>query len=150
YMFEKDNWVYGPTGSLQFINLSEEAYQETGGGGMGLAFESNNTVSFRSTLGGKAAYMMTLDNGMRVMPEARLRWAQEWAENEYTINAQFIGIAGSSFEIRGRDLANASVFAGFGVTAQFNDRFTGFVQYDGDFRSEFTNHIVNAGLKYKF
>ncbi|NIQ00874.1 MAG: autotransporter domain-containing protein [Nitrospinaceae bacterium] len=150
YMFEKGNWVYGPTGSLQFINLSEEAYQETGGGGLGLSFESNNTVSVRSTLGGKAAYMWTLDNGMLVMPEVRLRWAHEWAETEYTVNAQFIGIAGSSFEIRGRDLAAASLFPGVGVTAKLSDRFTGFVQYDGDFRSEFTNHIVNAGLKYKF
>ncbi len=66
------------------------------------------------------------------------------------MNAQFIGIAGSSFEIRGRDLAAASLFPGVGVTAKLSDRFTGFVQYDGDFRSEFTNHIVNAGLKYKF
>ncbi|NIQ02402.1 MAG: autotransporter domain-containing protein, partial [Nitrospinaceae bacterium] len=150
YMFEKGNWVYGPTGSLQYINLSESAFQELDDMGLGLSIEANSTSSIRSTLGGKAAYMWTLDNGMRVMPEARLRWAQEWAENEYTINAQFTEIAGSSFEIRGRDLANTSVYAGFGVTAQFNDRFTGFVQYDGDFRTEFTNHIVNVGLKYKF
>ncbi|NIQ01152.1 MAG: autotransporter domain-containing protein [Nitrospinaceae bacterium] len=150
YMFETGDWVYGPTASLQFTTLAEESYEETGGGGLGLAFESNTTNSLRSTLGGKLARVFKLHSGMIVIPEVRARWAREWLENEYTVNAQFVNIAGSSFEIRGRDLEDDSLYVGAGLTATLSKTLTGFIQYDADLREQFSNHIINGGLKIKF
>lgn len=151
YKLFAGQWQYGPIASVQYITLMEDSYEEEGAGTAGLKFDSINTHSLRSTVGGFINRTITFDSGMRLIPEARAQWAHEWMDTEFTTTAQFVGGAGGSFEIQGRDLGTDSVFAGAGATAYWSDRFLTALNYNIDVgRTGFTSHMFDLRLAWRF
>jgi outer membrane autotransporter protein len=151
YHLLNGDWQAGPIGSVQYITLTEEGFEETGAGGAGLKFDSTNTNSLRSTLGFAVNRIITLENGTIFIPQVRAQWAHEWMDSEFTTNAQLLGAAGSSFEIQGKDLGTDSVFASAGLAAHWSERLMTSINYNIDVgRTGFTSHMFDLRLAYRY
>lgn len=58
---------------------------------------------------------------------------------------------GPAFGYETSSPARDSVFAGAGISAQFGDRWTGFLYYNVDFgRQDYFGNSVSGGLDWKF
>lgn len=64
--------------------------------------------------------------------------------------ATLAGLPGNPFTIRGRGPGDDSLVAGFGITAQVNDRLAVFGSYDGQFSSAQDVHAGELGARFRW
>ena len=129
--------------------MNEDAFREFGAQAANLVVDENSSDSFRTTLGMRAARKIKLKK-TTLIPEVHARWANEWADNPHEFTAQFTALPGGPFNIIDRELPDASIVVGAGVTA-FQKNLAFEASYDVDFgREDYINHILNLGVTIKY
>ena len=144
YDFKPGNWIMGPTASLQYTYLGIKGFEEDGAKSLNLDVDRQRVHSVRSNLGARIAYRYEVNPDLVIVPELRASWEYELANDNRTINAQ---LSGKNVSYRTNTEERASLFAGAGVNALFNNRIQTSVNYNLDIgRSNDTAHIISASF----
>ena len=86
-----------------------------------------------------------------IRPELRASWLHEYGDDKYAIGARFASGAGDVFVVDGSRIGRDGVLVGAGFTAQFNDRVSAYVFYDGDLgRTNYQTNSVSGRFSVAF
>ena len=80
-------------------------------------------------------------------PEVRVSLQHEFLNNDRNITSSFAQGNGPSFGFNVRHPARNTSITGVGVTVDFSDRWSGYVNYTGQLSSDQTSHTITAGMK---
>jgi len=137
-----------PSIGLAYANSHQSSFTETGANSLNLLGDSRSIDSIRASIGARVAYGVKLDDGLVLVPEARLRYQRELGDDERTLDAGFAGINGGSFTVRGAEPGRDAALVGVGLTANLDPGLALFVDYDADLRSNANAHAVTGGLRF--
>lgn len=151
YDFREANWVFGPTGSLQYSKVRYDDLKEHGAGALDLAVENPEDNSLRSQVGGRVAYLHKASEQLTLIPEARVFWQHEFLRDSETLHASLEQGSGANFAHQISDSDGDSVSGGVALGFQTNFGFYGNVSYDIEIgRESDLNHTLSAGVDWKF
>ncbi len=147
-LIEEPNWYLIPTLSLQYSRVDIDSFTEKEAGALNLSISDYDSHSVVSTLGGRIG-MITTVAGMKLEPKFSLEWAHEYGNTDRDVKARFAGTTGA-FTVDGIEPGRDSLLVGVGVNLYANEKLTVGVDYNGEFRSDFDAHQVNANLRFNF
>jgi T5SS/PEP-CTERM-associated repeat protein len=146
YDWQSGPWTFGPQVSAQYTRVMLDSFTESGSL-LPLRFDSQNADSLHSRLGAHLSYRALLGKIM-LTPEVRAGWRHEFMSPDITLNSQFANGAGGVFGVRGPALGKDSAVLGAGLSAQWTDEVTTFINYDTELgRANYQLHYVNAGVR---
>lgn len=137
-----------PSIGLAYANSDQSRFTERGADSLNLNGDSRSIDSVRGSIGARVAHDVRLDDGLVLVPEARLRYQREFGDDQRTLDASFAGIAGGTFTTRGAEPGRDAALVGVGVTANLDPGLAFFVAYDGDIRANAAAHAVTGGLRF--
>ena len=147
YDFHRGNWTFGPIVSAEFSTLDVASYTEQGANALNLKVGNDQAISFKGNVGAHVGYDIKLSNGVRIHPEVRVSLQHEFLNNDRNITSSFAQGNGPSFGFNVRHPARNTLITGVGVTVDFSDRWSGYVNYTGQLSSDQTSHTITAGMK---
>ncbi|MFO0988684.1 MAG: autotransporter outer membrane beta-barrel domain-containing protein [Alphaproteobacteria bacterium] len=149
WRFDAGRFQVTPFFGMQMSVFSQDGYTESGGVAA-LNYESETSVSARSSLGVQVRTTFRLGETMRIDPYARVAWAHEFGDRSATVTASFVGAPTSSFRVTGarRDRDTFLLGAGFEMTV--TPTIGVFAGYSGDVSSTSTSHAGSAGLRIRW
>lgn len=151
YDWQAGGFTFGPIVGAQYSYAGIGGFTENGADSLDLAVGQQNVNSLRTTLGGRVAYTWNITQHVALIPEVRMFWQHEFLNNPRNISSALDGGSGPAFGYETSAPARDSVFAGAGVSAQFGERWNGFLYYNIDFgRQDYLGNSVSAGLNWKF
>ncbi len=119
-----------PYAALQYIQLHQEAFTETGAGSMNLDVDGITTDSFRSVLGSRLIRYRHFGNGRLAAPELHALWHHEFLDEARLVSADYLGAPGNSFVVAGANAGRDTGTLGAACTFYLNDRLSLFANYD--------------------
>ena len=149
--FKAGKFTFGPIAGAQYTAVNIGSFTESGAESLDLSLAQQNANSLRSTLGGRLAYTLTLNQKITLIPEVRMFWQHEFLNYARTMSAGLDAGNGPSFDYQTTAPYRDSVFAGVGATAQFGENLSGSIFYNINFGSQtYQNNIISAGLNLSF
>jgi len=148
YRFKYRGFDVQPLASLQVIYLSQESYTEKDAGALNLVVDEEDTTSLVGTLGVRVAKEFDMSKGVKVIPEVRARWAYEFSNEDYLVNARFEGSTTGSFRVEGDKPNRNSGLLGLGFTIRAHKNFNFSVDYDADVSGDRTVQALRAGVTF--
>jgi outer membrane autotransporter protein len=85
---------------------------------------------------------------VKVTPEVRGRWAHEFSDEDYLVNARFEGSTTGSFRVEGDKPDRDSGLLGLGFTAAIAKNFNISADYDADVSGDRTVQALRAGVAF--
>ena len=149
------NWRLGlktelePFFELDYVNLSEDGYQETGAGTANLNVAKNRNESIRSGLGLKISRQFDFKNSMALKPSVSYKWQHEFKDDAISSSASFVG-AGSPFSTLGLKPDADHHILGAGIKAFMTQRLNIYLDYEFDKSSSYQSHNGRLGVEVKF
>jgi outer membrane autotransporter protein len=149
YYFDFKPFSVGPYGSLQYIYLDEESFEEKGGGGVSLRVDDRQTDALFSELGVRMVGRFEGKYGY-FLPEVSLAWGYDFDIDDHVVRASFAGSPGASFSIDGQDVERNGLIAGAGLTFMHKGGFSTSFRYKGDFRGDYKSNAIMGELRFSF
>ncbi len=143
-------WSLVPLASLKYLYVHQGSYTETGGGnGLNMVFDSRNTDSLRTSLGGavRKTYFQE-DQTTSLEFEGRANYTREFMSGIRDIDVTFAA-GGAPFVLEGMPLTQDVFSLGFGVFYK-NDHATVALDYDGEKASGYTAHTAAVTVRFRF
>jgi subtilase-type serine protease len=138
-----------PYAGLAWIGQQQDAFTETGAGGLNLSVARQQFDSVRSTLGVRTRFTSG-GNGSSTDFVLYAAWAHEWA-SQGTLSSRLAGDAvGAPFQVRGAAASRNSAQVGLGLAHRLRDDLSLFVDVDGEFNKEQQTVGFSAGLKLRW
>ncbi|HRJ72164.1 MAG TPA: autotransporter domain-containing protein [Terrimicrobiaceae bacterium] len=151
YDWKAGGFTFGPLVSAQYTYAGIAPFTEDGAGSLNLAVDQQNVNSLRTNIGGRIAYTWNVTDTVVIVPEVRMFWQHEFLNNPRNIGASLDGGSGAGFGYETSTPDRDSIFAGAGVSAQFGERWNGYVYYNADFgRQDYIGQMISTGLNWKF
>lgn len=150
YDIKVGNAIFGPMLSLAYANLETQAFTESNAGVLNLKVSSQSASSLQTGLGARASYRAKVGN-VTVKPQVSVAWQHEYSGNTRGLNASLAqGSSNMTFRTVSNPGKNFAV-VGAEVSARFSKRFVANIGYTGEVgRSNASNHMLNAGLRFEF
>jgi uncharacterized protein with beta-barrel porin domain len=150
YDIKVGNAIFGPMLSLNYATLETQDFTESNAGALNLKVSSQSASSLQTGLGARAAYRAKVGN-VTVKPQVSVAWQHEYSDNTRGLNASLAqGSSNMTFRTVSNPGKNYAV-VGAEVSARFSKRFVANVGYTGEVgRSNASNHMLNAGLRFEF
>jgi autotransporter-associated beta strand protein len=148
------NWTmggltFGPTTRFQYSYQGTDGFTESGSLAP-MSLSSQHTESIISGVGVKASYDWKLGSTI-IRPELRLEWEHEYGDTATGIDAQLAGVSGNALRFTTPDIGRDDLHLGAGCAVVFNDRFTAYFYYDGQFfRENYDSSTITGGLRVSF
>ena len=151
-----DKFWFRPTVSLDYLRLTENAYEETGDAGVAIAVDQRT-----SETGGAAA---TFNFGAKfqgkrtwIRPSLRVGYRQDFFNNPVSTNFRFVGLTGADGQIfnsadallQSAEFPNNGIILGFSVAAGSAFSSIGF-DFDSDIRDGFIRHTGRVVIRLLF
>jgi len=150
YEFRRNNWTFGPSIGLTYVNMGVESFNESGAGAANLSINNQSADSLRSRLGGTVRYAANLGS-IVVTPHASAFWQHEFLNSPGLITSGFQGLPGGTFSVQTPRGDSDTALLGFGVDAELNKTVTLFVDYQAEAGgSTFFGQSASAGVKVGF
>ncbi|MBL8663804.1 MAG: autotransporter outer membrane beta-barrel domain-containing protein, partial [Candidatus Odyssella sp.] len=149
WRFDAGRFQVTPFFGMQMSVFAQDGYTESGGVAA-LNYESETTVSARSSLGVQVRTTFRLGETMRIDPYARVAWAHEFGNRSATLTASFVGAPTSSFQVVGARRDRDTFLLGAGFEMAVTPRIGVFAGYSGDLSSTSTSHAGSAGLRIRW
>ncbi len=146
---DNETMYFIPTVSLNWAQADIDGFTETGAGGLNLTVNDYDADSLVTSLGFRWGGKMTAGE-TRFEPELRLAWAHEFGNTDRDVKASFSGTPGTTFTMDGVEPEEDSAMVGLGANFYMTDTFTFYVDYDGEFRSDYEGHALSGGIRYGF
>ncbi|WP_093281379.1 autotransporter outer membrane beta-barrel domain-containing protein [Verrucomicrobium sp. GAS474] len=141
-------WTLTPSFALDYTRLNIDDYTESGSLAP-LSVQEQTVDSFRSTLGGTAAYGFTWKN-IGWTPYVSTGWAHELLDASQTVSARFASGAGDLFSATGDNLGHDSATFGVGLRTALTDTLSATISYNGEANDRYQNHSFNAAVRVTF
>jgi outer membrane autotransporter protein len=148
YRLRLDGFRIVPSLGLAYTNSQQDDFTEAGANSLNLVVDSRSIDSIRASVGGHVSYELAMDDGLVLVPEARLRYQREFGDQERVIDARFAGINGGTFTTRGAEPGRDAALLGLSFTAKLDPGLALFVDYDADLHSNASVHAVAGGLRF--
>nr|WP_249060585.1 autotransporter outer membrane beta-barrel domain-containing protein [Desulfobacter hydrogenophilus] len=141
--------IVEPFCELNYVDMDEDGYEESGAGGANSKISSNSVESLKSGLGIRLAKLFDLQNGISIKPEISYRWEHEFKDDAVSNSASFVS-AGSSFTTEGiKPDANHHIF-GASIKAFMGHQMSLYLNYEYDRSDSYRSHNGLAGIEINF
>ena len=137
-----------PFAGLALVHLDTHGFSE-GGGVAALAGSSARDDIGYSTLGGRIATGIPLQNGMLLTPRASLAWQHAFGDVTPSAALAFQS-SGAAFSIAGVPLARDAVLVESGLDLRINPSATFGVSYVAQLSGSVNDHSVKGNLTWRF
>jgi outer membrane autotransporter protein len=145
-------WTLNPYLRMEYAKLQIDAYQEKGGGGLGLAFGSQDDHSLTTDLGAQIGRSFSLPWGV-LTPSVRFEWEHQYQNGSRDIRGRFVDAAPGtggftiSNSVPDRDYFNL----GGSLAATLPGGNAAFLRYETRLGQQtISSHIVEAGVRISF
>lgn len=145
-------WNLNPYLRMEYAKLQIDAYQEKGGGGLGLAFGSQDDHSLTTDLGAQIGRSFSLPWGV-LTPSVRFEWEHQYQNGSRDIRGRFVDAAPGtggftiSNSVPDRDYFNL----GGSLAATLPGGNAAFLRYETRLgQRAVSSHIVEAGVRISF
>jgi outer membrane autotransporter protein len=139
---------FRPLVAIDYVLVHQDDYDESGAGDADLEVDDESAQALQ--LSGLVGVSRVFDLGeSRLIPEIRLGGVQEIALDNRKVGASLPGFGGS-FTLEGNDDDETRALVGAGTTLWARDNVAAFVDYNGEFGGDTTNHTLAAGLRITF
>ena len=144
---------FTPTFGLNITHVANKEYTETGAGVLNLKVKPEDITIVKASLGGRLHTNVEGDDGIFV-PELRAKLLYDFAGDDGSSTNTFTG-GGAAFNVEGMDVAEfaSSVGVGFAFAPSGMEELDGMsfsVNYDAEFKSDFTGQSGNFNFRYAF
>jgi outer membrane autotransporter protein len=130
YDFQHGAFSFGPYFRTEYIDVDVSGFDESGANGLNLTYEDNRLQSFTTDLGVHVAYAISTNFGI-VTPYLRAEWEHEFLNGSRKIKARYSADPDrNTFFARTSDPDRDYANLGAGVSAQFPNGFSAFVDFD--------------------
>jgi hypothetical protein len=148
YIIDAGNFQIIPTIAIDGMYLNEGAYNEFGGGGMGVTLKAQSQTSVRTFAGviGQGTYMF---NEGAFMPQLLAGWSHEFVNDPVTIDGSFESTPGSPFHLVGPTLDANKIVGGMSFGYVLRNWSAGF-NYDASASSGALAHSATISLSSRF
>jgi outer membrane autotransporter protein len=134
--------------AIDYVLVHQDDYNEKGAGDANLDVDDENAQALR--LSGLVGVSRAFDVGeSRLIPEIRLGVVQEIALDNRKVGASLPGFGGS-FTLKGNDDDETRALVGAGTTLWARENIAAFVDYNGEFGNDTTNHTLAGGVRITF
>jgi autotransporter-associated beta strand protein len=137
-----------PRAGMEFDDIEQNAYSESGAGPLGLSTNGNSLDALRSIVGAKAAETFHTTGGTGLTPELRASWLHDFKDIAAPTTASFEGAPTVPFQVSGVNVGRDAAIVGTGLTASFRHGINAFMDYDATVRSNELDHTVSGGIRY--
>jgi len=140
--------VFTPIASLEWSNLEQEAYTETGAGALNLSYNSQQWDSWRLGVGARISGETTW-GATKVLPEAHVMVFHELGDRRVDTTARFTG-GGAAFTTPGQTIERNSYNLGLGMAFLTGKTSRVTLGYDYEGRSGFDGHSLQLTGRWAF
>jgi uncharacterized protein with beta-barrel porin domain len=138
-----------PLAGIQGSYLLRDGFSESGANTLALSVDSQSYSSLVSSLGVRLRKEIALETGTMI-PEVKLRWDHEFADNTYGMNASFTGYPGASFTVTPDRPDRDRLVAGVSLIRQGTGNLSLYLSYEGTYSANDTMHMGGMGLKWRW
>jgi len=149
YNFDLGKLLVQPIAALQYINLEEDGFTETGAGSVNLIIDDRSTESLTSDLGLRFAKVFPTDFGS-LIPELRVTWKHDFEIDDQVITAAFKGAPNVTFDVPGQDMDSEAATVSVGMTLIQKNGFSTNLKYDAELRDGYSSNGLFGELRYAF
>jgi uncharacterized protein YhjY with autotransporter beta-barrel domain len=149
YNFVLGSMVLQPFASVQYVLIDEDAFLETGAGGLNLDVGARKTDSLVSSVGLRAARVFSTDGGSLV-PEISAAWNYDFDIDDRVITTSIQGSPDTPFSVEGQKVERNGMTLGTGITFMNRHGFSTRLKYSAEFRENYEAHDVMGELRYEF
>jgi fibronectin-binding autotransporter adhesin len=136
-----------PYVGIQWVQLSQDAYTETGTPGFDLAFDKATVDSTRPYIGLGYQYRIVSQSGLSAIPFLFSRYSHETNTDS---NLSHFSLNDTNFTVAGVRPSRSIVSLGGGINAQFQQNMDWYVGYNVDLGDRGTNQNATGGLGFNF
>lgn len=144
YDMQMKNFGLTPEVGLRYVHISQDGYTDSAG----QRVSSNDMDVLTGVIGAKISKNFTLENGMKLKPEARIAATYDLTNDD--ANSVVTLANGSAYAVEGEALDRFGMEFGAGITADLNDNVEVSAAYEGKFRQDYQDHTGLLNAKYKF
>jgi len=138
-----------PSLGAAYTHLSQDSFQETGAGYLGLSAGAIDLDSLRSRLGLRLSTEIGKGKRVRLFPELQARWEHEFLDQNAILDAQFLG-GGGTFLVRGLRLDRDTGVVGGGFTVAVGKSIQAFAGYDTRLNAQLVSHTVSGSVTFRW
>ena len=131
YYFRAGKFLFGPAGNIHYAYAQINQFTETGSMAP-LTVEDNNSQSFLTELGARAAYDMNF-RGIPMRPELFLTWQHEYLDDSRAIDSRLASGAGNIFTVHSPTFGRDSLTMNATFTIQWTKHVSTFAGFQGNF-----------------
>ncbi|MBS1186067.1 MAG: outer rane autotransporter barrel domain protein [Burkholderiaceae bacterium] len=138
-----------PAISLDYFYQRQGSFSESGADSLNLRVQSVKYRTLRSNVGVSASWKSILPDGQLLMPRLQLGWVHERPLDNRAITAQLNGQP-DSFTVYGDTKSTDAISASLGFSLISGKHCSLFARYNLEYRRNFTEQALSAGLNYRF
>lgn len=148
--FNRRDLLLTPYARLEYTSNSIDAYQESGGSGLALGYNSQTIESLTTALAGRISKAMSMNWGI-LTPSAHVEWEHQYKDNNRLITAHFVADPSVSFSVA-TDSPDRNYFnVGFGMAATLPGGRSAFIDYEAVIgQDHVTNSTIDLGVRMAF
>ena len=136
-----------PYVALQYIQLHQNGFVESGADSVDLSVGGVHADSFRGLLGTRLVRSFLTKGGRPLSLEGRALWRHEFLDEERILDAGFAGQPGGTFAVRGVNVDRDAAVLGTGVTLGLAQGVKLYANYDVLTSTNYTAHAGSGGLE---
>ncbi|MEM9016635.1 MAG: autotransporter outer membrane beta-barrel domain-containing protein, partial [Verrucomicrobiota bacterium] len=149
YDFDFGKLTAGPLISLGYAGAEIHGFRETGSLAP-LLVKRDYEDSLRSRVGFRVGGDGEM-GGFAVSGELRAQWQHEYLDDNRSVGAFFANGAGGPFTVFGPSLGKDSVILGAGMSAEFSETVSGYLNYEAEFgRANSDRHTIQLGVQIAY
>ena len=135
-----------PFVALQYIQLHQNGFDESGADSVNLSVGGIGADSFRGLLGTRLVGCFQTNTGQACTIEGRALWRHEFLNEARVLDAEFAGQPDGSFAISGVNVDRDAAILGGGLTYCLTKNAKLYGNYDLLFSQNYAAHTSSAGL----
>jgi outer membrane autotransporter protein len=146
-------FVFGPTASLQYVDININSFTEDRTSILALEFPDQSEDSLRSTVGLRLSSDWKLGRGVILRTESRAVWKHEFEDTAYAIDSRFAfrALGSSILTVHGPDTGEDSALLSSGFSLLWNKCVATYVCFDSEYgRNNYDNQTASAGVRLSF
>jgi uncharacterized protein with beta-barrel porin domain len=150
YVVRTSDWSMTPFASLGFQSLDRGRIAEGGAGGYGIAASATTFDQTSGQLGARLSYRWSWQGGQTSL-QGYMLYQRLLSGSNLSFTAAYAGAPAATFQLEGVNSPRHSGWVGVGVTTQFANTWSWFMNLNGQFTGGRTNaRMISAGLRFRF
>jgi outer membrane autotransporter protein len=140
-----------PIVGIDWLQLTEERYRETGAASLNLDVDPEDLESTTARFGGRLFGEIDLDGDGLLVPEVRAFWQREYGDRERVLRARLIGAStGGALAVRGAEIPRDVVILGLGWSADIGEALQVLLDYDALLDTDRVEHQGTLAVRVRF